>query len=126
MMLTRVVATTDGSSRLEDFELPMSEAQTVAQGFPPMRVSDPLPVAAAIFVQQSRGASEVDWHPAPRRQLIVMISGSLAVQTGDATRRKIRPGDVVVVEDTTGKGHLVTPLTDDVRFIMLPLREEPN
>jgi quercetin dioxygenase-like cupin family protein len=46
-----------------------------------------------------------DWHPAPRRQFVIILSGQLEVILGDGTKRLLNPGDLRLVEDTTGKGH---------------------
>ena len=46
-----------------------------------------------------------DLHPAPRRQLFVMLSGHFEGQASDGALMDLTPGDVVLMEDTTGKGH---------------------
>ncbi len=46
-----------------------------------------------------------DWHPAPRRQFVIILSGQLEIGFGDGTKRVFGPGDARLVEDTTGKGH---------------------
>ena len=43
------------------------------------------------------------------------------VLTSDAARREFGPGDVVLVEDTTGGGHVSTPMTSDFRIAVVPL-----
>ena len=47
----------------------------------------------------------LDWHPAPRRQFVVILSGQLEIGCGDGTKQVFGPGDARLVEDTTGKGH---------------------
>ena len=47
----------------------------------------------------------IDWHPAPRRQYIISISGIVDVGLEDGTTHRFVPGDARLVEDTTGKGH---------------------
>jgi len=117
---TRIVATADGSSRFEDAEFEMS-TRIVVEGVPPMLVSSPVGVSGAIFVEQPEGATDWQAHVAPRRQFIFIVSGRVAVETSDGERREFGPGSVVSAEDTVGKGHVSTPLTDDVRLVMLPL-----
>jgi quercetin dioxygenase-like cupin family protein len=46
-----------------------------------------------------------DLHRAPARQLMVVVSGALEVAASDGEIRVFRPGDVVQVEDTVGRGH---------------------
>jgi len=47
----------------------------------------------------------IDWHPAPRRQFVIILSGQLEIGLGDGTKHLFGPGDARLVEDTTGKGH---------------------
>ena len=47
----------------------------------------------------------IDWHPAPRRQFVIILSGALEIGFGDGTTHVFGPGDARLVEDTTGKGH---------------------
>lgn len=47
----------------------------------------------------------LDWHPAPRRQFVIILSGRLEIGLGDGTTHVFGPGDARLVEDTTGKGH---------------------
>ena len=47
----------------------------------------------------------LDWHPAPRRQFVIIVSGQLQIGLGDGTTHTFGPGDARLVEDTTGKGH---------------------
>ena len=46
-----------------------------------------------------------DWHPAPRRQFVIILSGQLEIGCGDGSKHLFGPGDARLVEDTTGKGH---------------------
>ena len=47
----------------------------------------------------------VDWHPAPRRQFVIILSGQLEIGFSDGTTRVFGAGDARLVEDTTGRGH---------------------
>ena len=47
----------------------------------------------------------MDWHPAPRRQYVIILTGQLEIGLGDGTTRRFGPGDARLVEDTTGQGH---------------------
>jgi len=47
----------------------------------------------------------LDWHPAPRRQFVIILSGQLEIGLGDGTHHVFGPGDARLVEDTTGRGH---------------------
>jgi quercetin dioxygenase-like cupin family protein len=45
------------------------------------------------------------WHTAPEVQFVITLSGTLEFKTRDGETFVLRPGDVLVAEDTTGTGH---------------------
>ena len=47
----------------------------------------------------------IDWHPAPRRQFVIILSGQLEIGLGDGSKHIFGAGDTRLVEDTTGQGH---------------------
>jgi hypothetical protein len=118
---TRIVATTEGSSCFVDAELALSEA-SIAEGVPPLLVSAPIELSAAVFLEHSE-ANDWRFHTTPTRVLVILMSGKILAETGDGDRREFGVGDVISVEDTTGKGHLSRPLTADVRMAMLLVPE---
>jgi hypothetical protein len=65
---------------------------------------------------------DLDWHPAPRRQYVVTVSGESEVIIGDGTHIRIYPGKIMLVEDTTGQGHISKAIGDKDRIsLFLPL-----
>ena len=46
-----------------------------------------------------------DWHCAPRRQYIIVLSGQMEIGIGDGTKRRFGPGDVLLADDLSGQGH---------------------
>src|SRR5256885_15341574 len=54
-----------------------------------------------------------DWHPAPRRQFVIILSGQLEIGCGDGSKHVFGPGDARLVEDTTGKGHTTRQLGNE-------------
>jgi quercetin dioxygenase-like cupin family protein len=55
----------------------------------------------------------LDWHPAPRRQFVIILSGRLEIGCGDGSTQVFGPGDARLVEDTTGKGHTTRVVGDE-------------
>ena len=51
-----------------------------------------------------------DWHPAPQRQFVVILSGHLEIGFEDGSKKVFGPGDARLVEDITGKGHTTIAL----------------
>jgi quercetin dioxygenase-like cupin family protein len=46
-----------------------------------------------------------DWHNAPRAWFLIVLQGESEVTTSDGQVRHFGPGSVVLLDDTTGKGH---------------------
>jgi hypothetical protein len=66
----------------------------------------------------------IDWHPAPRRQYIVSLSGIVEIGLEDGTTHRFLPGDARLVEDTTGKGHTTRVPGDEPSITaVIPLAE---
>ena len=83
----------DGQSHIESIEL--VKVPNWAQGL----------AATQITFQEQPVGSFLDWHPAPRRQFVIILSGQLEIGMGDGTKHVFGPGDARLVEDTTGQGH---------------------
>ena len=64
-----------------------------------------LPANGIIF-RETSGDYDLSWHPAPRRQYIINLDGGVQITASDGDARTIGAGEVVLVEDITGKGHL--------------------
>ncbi len=54
-----------------------------------------------------------DWHPAPQRQFVIILSGQLEIGFEDGSTQIFGPGDARLVEDTTGKGHTTIALGNE-------------
>ena len=70
-----------------------------------------------------------DWdgsspHPAPRRQLFCTLRGEYEVTASDGTVRRFPTGSMLLLEDTTGKGHTSRIVSeDDLLLISVTLAE---
>ncbi len=58
------------------------------------------------------GQTAIEWHPAPRRQFAIILSGEMEVEIGDGSKRRFKAGDVLLAEDTTGQGHITRRFGD--------------
>jgi hypothetical protein len=95
----RIYADADGESHFEDVEVEMGGQ---ARG---SELSEPYPAVGVIF-RRSPADQFIDWHPAPRRQFVVTLSGEAEVEASDGEVRHIGPGTIMLAEDVTGKGHI--------------------
>ena len=49
------------------------------------------------------GSDDLDY-TAPRRQLVVNLTGSVDLTVGDGTVRRLAAGEILLAEDLTGRG----------------------
>lgn len=121
MTITRIYATPDGESHFEDVEVPLRDAGAIGA------LSDATPARDVVF-RETAPDYDYDWHPAPQRQYIVLLDGEIEIEASDGETRRFQGGDVLLVEDTHGRGHR-TRTTDGRRrrsvFVTLPERREP-
>lgn len=89
----RLFSGPDGQSHIEPIDLEQMPDWT--KGLEATRIS---------FREDPAGKFQ-DWHPAPRRQFVIIISGQLEIGLGDGSKHRFGPGDARLVEDTTGQGH---------------------
>ncbi len=61
--------------------------------------------ATKISFEETASGGAFAWHDAPIRQLVITLSGTLDFQTREGKHFLLRPGDVLLAEDTAGSGH---------------------
>ncbi len=100
MAFNRVYTGQDGQSHLEKQDMASRPELTQEQ------------VATTITFREAPPGRFSDWHPAPRRQYLIQLSGEVEVVMGDGTSVRYVPGDVRLVADTTGQGHTTRVVSD--------------
>ena len=121
MRVTRLYTGTDDRSHFEELDIPLAPA---AYG----REWLCAPVKSVIFRENPDGAW-ADFHNAPRRQFVITISGLAELECGDGSRRRFGPGDMLLVDDTTGQGHITREIEGPRRIIFIrgrPRRDLPT
>ena len=88
-----------GESHFRDIEVEWVEERRGS------RLSTAFPASSIIF-RQVPPSYDLDWHPAPCRQYIINLDAGVQITASDGESRVIGAGEVILVEDTTGKGHL--------------------
>jgi hypothetical protein len=115
----RIFSDEHGETHFEDVQLEMSLERYAAAEW---LISRPVDVDELWFRRVVTDFPD-EPHVAPRRQLIVGLAGEAEVEVSDGETRRFGPGSVVLVEDTSGKGHRTRRIGDTVRetlFISLP------
>lgn len=116
MKIIRLYTGKDGQSHFEEVEM----AFTGEGRFPSTAPQD----ASTVVFRLAPPGHVIDWHPAPRRQYVVTLSGEWDIECGDGTVRRFKPGDVMLAEDLTGQGHVSRVVGDAPHvFMTVPLTE---
>ena len=71
--------------------------------------------AKSIIFRETPGSYEYDWHPAPRRQYIINLDAGVRITVSDGEVREIGAGEILLVEDTHGKGHISQAIAGQMR-----------
>jgi quercetin dioxygenase-like cupin family protein len=82
---------------------------------PPVDLTEFIPASNLVFFRIPKGWFG-DWHPAPKKQFFCCLSGQVELTASDGETQSFRPGDVFLLEDTTGKGHQ-TKVVGDGDFV---------
>ena len=61
--------------------------------------------ASSISFRETKSGGAFAPHDAPTRQFVITLSGTLEFETATGATFLIRPGDILLAEDTTGTGH---------------------
>jgi hypothetical protein len=103
-----------GESHFRDIEVEWAEERRGS------RLSKRFPATGIIF-RETKAENTVDWHTAPRRQYIVNLESGVKITASDGESRVIGVGEVLLVEDTTGKGHVSQGLGALRRSLFIPV-----
>lgn len=106
--VTRVYSDENGDSRFEDIKIPLKEGGTI--GF----LSEAQKTGTVIF-RKVVGQYDYDFHNAPARQYIILLDGIIEIETSLGDKRFFEGGDVLLVEDVSGKGHKTKNITQQMR-----------
>ena len=115
MRIHNLYVDADGESHFRDIDIEWAEEGRGG------KLSKRLPANGIIF-RRTEPDYDLDWHPAPRRQYIINLDEGVQLTASDGESRVIKAGEVILVEDVTGKGHLSKAISKKVRHsIFVPV-----
>jgi hypothetical protein len=97
MKVLRVFTGPDNESHFEDLDVPLNPTRYGS-------LSDVVPTTGTMFRETPVGGA-IDFHNAPQRQLVVNHRGLVEIEVGDGSKRRLGAGDILLADDTTGRGH---------------------
>ncbi|KUJ60810.1 hypothetical protein AR687_15485 [Flavobacteriaceae bacterium CRH] len=96
--VTRIYSDENGESHFEDLIIPLLNQGEI--GF----LSEAEPAKSIIF-REVLPSYDYDFHNAPQKQYIILLDGGVEIETSLGEKRIFKTGEILLVEDTTGKGH---------------------
>ena len=110
-MILRLYSGDDGQSHFAELVPPMGPVE-----------DSPMQQAVGITFRRSEPGEFTDFHVAPRRQYVITLTGQVEIGLGDGTVKRLGPGDVMLAEDLTGKGHTTRAVGSETRLsVAIPL-----
>lgn len=112
MSIIRLYTGDDGETHIE--ELPLEQHPELST----------LHAVTGLVFRRHEAGNSIDFHPAPRRQYIINVSGEVEYVLGDGSVHRFGPGHVTLAEDLTGRGHITrVPGTEPRISVAIPLAE---
>jgi hypothetical protein len=115
MRVLRVFTGDDGESHFEELDVPLNAGRYGS-------LSDLVPTTGTMFRETPAGGA-IDFHNAPQRQFVVNLTGRVEIEVGDGTKRQLGAGDILLADDTTGRGHITRDIEGPRYSLFLPLPE---
>ena len=113
IMMTRIFTGPDGLSHAEQVEMTLNG-----------NVTEMMKATGAEFSRRAPGPVS-DWHVGPRRQFVITLSGRAELEVGNGQKVSVGPGQINLIEDTTGKGHTTRNVGPDDRIVVtIPLADQ--
>jgi len=114
--LTHVFTGSDGMSHVEVKAIPLTPRGDA-------ELSEMVKVAGLQFRRQPPKYFD-DFHPASRKQYVITLRGQGEIELADGRTIVARAGDVLLMEDVTGKGHISRGRgTEDRVTLFIPVAE---
>ena len=101
MQCSRVYTDNDGETHFQTVSLDVTRTSSESG----LNLSNPFAIENLIFFEAPEDW-DYRWHPAPWSQYAVIASGAFEIEVSDGEVRRLEAGDIVLLEDITGKGHV--------------------
>ena len=124
MKIVRFASASDGGSQFVEVDLPIDNASTDAFGNTVHR-SAILPAQSTMVTEMPEGLYQ-DWHPASRRQLLFILSGTLRVETSDGKKHQCGSGETFLADDVGSRGHRTRTIGGPARVLFVHLPPDAN
>lgn len=107
--VTRLYSDIDGETHFQDTFIPVKDNGKGSL------YSDFAPSTGVEFRTAPKDYN-MGFHNTPRKQYIVIIKGGVEMETSLGEIRQFHTGDIILIEDTTGKGHKSRAINNQERL----------
>lgn len=111
IMMTRIYTGADGLTHSERVEMKLTPNGTSTMK------------ATGVEFSSRPAAPAGDWHTGPRRQFVITLSGRAELEVANGQKVPIEAGNINLIEDTTGKGHITHNIADRI-VVTIPLEDQ--
>lgn len=98
MKISRIYSDADGETHFGDVEIPLHFSGEIG-------LLSMFQKATGIIFRETPEDYDFVWHNSPRRQYVIILEGAVDFTVSNGEARRFAGGDVVLLEDTSGKGH---------------------
>jgi len=113
----RLYSVSDGPALADTFELKL----TPSAAYTFTEQSEAFKASGIQFLRLPRGKVQ-DWHNPAHRQYILVLKGKCEVEIAGGKKLLMTPGQIVLLEDVTGKGHITRSIgSEDLLMAAVPL-----
>ena len=117
VVVTRLYTGPDGQTHAEERHVKLTPGGDLGE------LSEMIKVTGLQF-RRTPPSYSFDWHPAPRRQYVITLSGRGEIELAGGKKIPVGPGHILLAEDVTGKGHIARGVgTEDRISLFIPLAE---
>jgi len=117
IVVTRIYTGPDGQTHAEQIDVKLTPGGGSGE------LSEMAVVTGLQFRRQAPNYFQ-DWHPAPRRQYVITLSGRGEIELAGGKKIPLGPGHILLAEDVAGKGHISRGVGNEDRVsLFIPLAE---
>ena len=114
LQLTHLYSDAAGDSKVEEIDYALEPAGDGAK-------AQHIAVSGLTFRLWDGAPAVHDLHTTSKPQLVIHLVGSVEVECTDGAKRVLKPGDIMVSENLTGKGHYSNELSQPRLQLLIPL-----
>jgi hypothetical protein len=114
LRIHNIYADERGETHFRDIDIEMSEVG-------PHGTTSKRLLQTGIYFRITPADWFLDWHPATRRQYVINLDAPNKITASDGETRIIGTGEIILIEDILGKGHLSQAVGQFRRSVMISI-----